>query len=79
MNMDPGTWSARVARAIGAAMAAQQLSSHALARLLDVTEPTALQRLRGEIPFDLVEVEHVAGWLGLAPSELVARADDGSP
>jgi BetR domain-containing protein len=79
MNMDPGTWSARVAAAIGAAMAAQHLSSHALAGFLDVTEPTALQRLRGEIPFDLVEVERVAGWLGLTPSELVARVGDGSP
>ena len=48
----------------------------ALARELGVTGPTVAARLDGQIPFDLVELERVAGWLGLAPSELVARADE---
>ena len=40
-----------------------------------VTEPAVATRLTGETPFDLVEIERVSGWLGLAPSELLARAD----
>lgn len=76
MNMDLGSWSTRVAAAIRAEMAAQRRTSEALARELGVTEPTVAARLDGQIPFDLVELERVAGWLGLAPSELVARADE---
>ena len=76
MNMDPGTWSARVVAAIRAEMASQQRTGAALAHVLGVTEPTVATRLDGEIPFDLVELERVAGWLGLTPSELVARADE---
>ena len=76
MNMDLGSWSARVAAAIRAEMASQRRSGAALARELGVTEPTVAARLDGEIPFDLVELERVAGWLGLTPSELVARADE---
>ena len=76
MNMDLGSWSTRVAAAIRAEMAAQRRTSEALARELGVTEPTVSARLDGQIPFDLVELERVAGWLGLAPSELVARADE---
>jgi transcriptional regulator with XRE-family HTH domain len=76
MNMDLGSWSARVAAAIRAEMASQRRSGAALARELGVAEPTVTARLDGEIPFDLVELERVAGWLGLTPSELVARADE---
>ena len=76
MNMDLGAWSARVAVAIGAERAAQHRTRAALAKVLGVTESTVATRLDGEIPFDLVEIERVAGWLGLSPSELVARADD---
>jgi hypothetical protein len=76
MNMDLGTWSGRVLAAIRAEMASQHRTSTALADVLGVTEPTVATRLDGETTFDLVEIERVAGWLGLSPSELVARADD---
>ena len=76
MNMDLGSWSTRVAAAIRAEMASQRRTSEALARVLGVTEPTVAARLDGQIPFDLVELERVAGWLDLTPSELVARADE---
>ena len=76
MNMDLGSWSTRVAAAIRAEMASQRRTSEALARELGVTEPTVAARLDGQIPFDLVELERVAGWLDLSPSELVARADE---
>ena len=57
-------------------MASQRRTSEALARELGVTEPTVAARLDGQIPFDLLELERVAVWLGLSPSELVARADE---
>jgi hypothetical protein len=75
MNMDPGTWSARVAAVVRAEMASQRVSEADLAHVIGVTEPTAVARLTGRTPFDLVEIERVSGWLGLAPSELLARAD----
>jgi hypothetical protein len=56
-------------------MASQRRSDAALAHVLGVTEPTVVARLTGQTPFDLVEIERVSGWLGLAPSELLARAD----
>ena len=76
MNMDPGTWSARVVAAIRAEMASQQRTGEALAHVLGVTEPTVATRLDGETTFDLVEIERVAAWLSLSPSELLSRADD---
>ena len=76
MNMDPGSWSARVAAAIRAEMASQHHSTEALAELLGVEGTAIAQRLfDGDTPFDLVEVERVAAWFGIAPSELLARAD----
>ena len=76
MNMDPGTWSARVVAVIRAEMASQQRTAESLAAVLGVTQPTAASRLDGETTFDLVEIERVARWLNLSPSELVARADE---
>jgi transcriptional regulator with XRE-family HTH domain len=74
MNMDPGTWSRRVAAVVRAEMAARSRSARDLADLLDVTEPTVAARLEGQTSFDLVEVEQVAAWLGIPLSELLARA-----
>jgi transcriptional regulator with XRE-family HTH domain len=79
MNVDPGTWSERVAAVIRAEVASRPLTVADLAHVLGVAEATAAARLRGETPFDLVEIEQVAAWLGLAPSELLARADERAP
>ncbi len=76
MNMDPGTWSVRVADAIRAEMAAQGRSIGDLAAALEIGRVTASRRVTGATAFDLVELERVAAWLGLTPSALVARADD---
>jgi transcriptional regulator with XRE-family HTH domain len=76
MNMDPDSWSAHVAAAIRTEMASQHHALEALAELLGVAHPTAQRLLDGDTPFDLVEVERVAAWLGIAPSELLARADE---
>src|SRR4051794_24222730 len=75
MNMDPAAWSACVAGAIRAEMAAQLRSPHALADHLGVARPVLRHRLAGRQPFDLVEVEVVAAWLGVRASELLARAE----
>lgn len=77
MNMDPDSWPAQVAAAIRAEMASQHHSTEALAELLGVEGTAVAQRLLdGDTPFDLVEVELVAAWFGIAPSELLARADE---
>lgn len=76
MNMDPGTWSQRVAGAVSAEVAARHRTPAALADLLGCAEAAVAKRLSGETPFDLVEIERVAAWLELAPSELLARADE---
>jgi transcriptional regulator with XRE-family HTH domain len=76
MNMDPGTWSARVAAVVRAEVMSRPFTVADLAQVLGVATATAAARLRGETPFDLVEIERVAAWLGLAPSELLARADE---
>ena len=76
MNMDPGSWSAHVAAAIRNEMDSQHHTAADLAELLGVADEVAQSLLDGDNPFDLVEVERVAAWLGIAPSELLARADE---
>ena len=76
MNMDLGTWSDRVACVVRVEMSSRRRTQTALAELLGVTRSTVAKRLSGEIPFDLVEIERVAAWLDLLPSELLARADE---
>lgn len=78
MNMDLGSWSARVVAVIRDEMASRQRTRHDLADLLVAGEATVAKRLSGETPFDLVEIERVAAWLDLLPSELLARADAGA-
>lgn len=75
MHMDATPLANRVAGAIRAEMAWQKKTGVALAKYLDVAQPTASRRLNGETPFDLVEFEKVADWLGLTPAELLARAE----
>ena len=75
MNMDPDSWPALVAAAIRAEMVSRHHGTEALAELLGVERTAVAQRLLdGDTPFDLVEVERVAAWFGIAPSELLARA-----
>jgi transcriptional regulator with XRE-family HTH domain len=75
MDMDPGTWSARVAAVVRAEMTAQGRTARELAAHLHVSPPTVGIRLRGLKPFDLAELDRVATWLGTTPTELLARAD----
>jgi transcriptional regulator with XRE-family HTH domain len=75
MNVDSPSWASQVAGAIRAEMAWQKRTGVDLAKHLGVAQPTISKRLNGETPFDLDEIERVAEWLGVAPSELIARAD----
>jgi hypothetical protein len=72
--MDPGSWSARVAAVIREEMASQIRTDEDLAGFLGLTEGSLARRLDGAVPFDVVEIERVSAWLGVAPSELLARA-----
>jgi len=64
-----------VADVIRAEMASQTRTDEDLAGCLGLAGSSITRRLDGEVPFDLVEIERVAAWLGVAASELVARAD----
>jgi transcriptional regulator with XRE-family HTH domain len=78
MDMDVDTWANRVAAAVRAEMAWQRRSAVDLAKHLDVASGTVSKRLNGEVAIDLVEIEKIAAWLGLTPSELLGRADRGT-
>lgn len=73
--MDATTWAQRVAAAVRAEMAWQRRTGVELARHLGVAQPTISKRLTGETAFDLRELEEVASWLGVSPTELASRAD----
>jgi transcriptional regulator with XRE-family HTH domain len=75
MNMDPGTWSERVAAQVRAEMKLRRLTVGGLAGILGVARQTASRRLRGETAFDLAELEQIAAWLGMSASELLAQVD----
>ena len=75
MNMDLGAWSARVVAVIRAEMATQDRTAEALADVLGVSVSVVAACLEGQAPFDLVEIERLCAWLGVTPSELLARAD----
>jgi len=75
MNMDPGTWSIRVATTVRAEMVAQGRTTSDLAELLQIAVNSASRRLNGTTAFDLVEIEQIAAWLGTSPSALVLRTD----
>lgn len=57
-------------------MATQIRTDADLADFLGLAEGSVARRLGGEVPFDVVEIERVAAWLGVAPSELLARAHE---
>lgn len=75
MNMDATPLAVRVAGAVRAEMAWQKRTGVDLAKHLHMAQPTISKRLNGETPFDLVEFEKVAIWLGLTPADLISRAD----
>jgi len=75
MNMDAPPLAIRVAGAIRAEMAWQKRTGVELAKHLEMAQPTISKRLNGETPFDLVEFEKVAIWLGMTPADLISMAE----
>lgn len=79
MSMNMETWSQRATAAIRAELAWQGRSEAELADFLDADKRTVAKRLAGASPFDLAEVEKIASWLNVAPSQLLARASVTAP
>lgn len=74
MDMEHQGWAQRATAAVRAELAWQGRDASEVAELLGIDKRTATARLNGGKPLDLAEIEKVAGWLGLRPSELLARA-----
>ncbi|WP_169309959.1 helix-turn-helix domain-containing protein [Aeromicrobium marinum] len=61
-----------VAGEVRAEMARQRKTQAELATILGTTTATAGRRLDGSVPFDVVELCMVAGWLGTSPDRFTA-------
>lgn len=60
-----------VAAEVRAEMARQRKEAAGLADVLEMTRATAQRRLDGSVPFDVVELVLVAGWLGIDATRLM--------
>lgn len=69
----------RVAQEVRAEMARQRVSQTALAALLDTSQAAVSRRLRGQVPFDIIELEVIAARLGVPVAQFVAPLDVQSP
>lgn len=65
----PTTYAAEVAARVRAEMARRKKSSAELGDVLEIARQTAEVRLRGEKPFDLLELARIAIWLGVPISD----------
>lgn len=68
------TLSERVAAAVRAEVARRKISQGRIASVLDTSQATVSRRLAGTTPFDLDELEQVAGLLGLSVADLLKDA-----
>ena len=62
-----------VASEVRGEMARQRKTQQELATTLGVNAHTAGRRIRGEVPFDVVELEVIAAWLDVPVSRLWPR------
>jgi len=60
-----------VASEVRAELARQQKTAGDLAAALNMTAHTAGRRLRGEVPFDVIELAQIGLWLGIDPKRLL--------
>lgn len=60
-----------VASEVRAALARHKKTAGDLATALGTTPHTAGRRLRGDIPFDVIEIAKIADWLGVPTSDLM--------
>lgn len=65
LRMTNHSTAAKVATEVRVQMARQKKTQADLAHRLGMNAHTAGRRVRGEVPFDVVELEAVARWLGV--------------
>ncbi len=70
----PSTLADSVAAEVRAHLGRRQLTGMALANAIGKSEMYVSRRLRGEVAFDLVDVEQAARFLGIAVADLMPAA-----
>lgn len=71
----PSTLADSVAAEVRAHLARRQLTGTALATAIGKSEMYVSRRLRGEVAFDLVDVEQAANFLGIAVADLMPATE----
>lgn len=71
----PSTLADSVAAEVRAQLARRQITGASLANAIGKSEMYVSRRLRGDIAFDLVDVEQVARFLGIAIVDLLPAAE----
>lgn len=74
----PGSLQAVVAGEIRAWMGRRNVNQTALAQALGVSQSQISKRLKGTVPFDIVELEKVARFLGVSVAGLVGAPEGGT-
>lgn len=71
----PSTLADSVAAEVRAHLARRQLTATALANAIGKSEMYVSRRIRGEVAFDLVDIEQVARFLSIAVADLLPAAE----
>lgn len=71
----PADFASDVAAEIRAELARRNVPAHALANAVGMSKQTMSRRMTCAAPFDLAEIEAIARFFGMTPSELIARAE----
>lgn len=64
-----------VASEVRAELARQKKTAGNLAAVLSMTPHTAGRRLRGDVPFDVIELAQIGLWLGVDPRRFIPSRD----
>lgn len=75
MTNTPHPLRARVAAEVRAELARQGKVPADVGEVLGLSRPTVTNRLRGDSPFDLDELETLAAWLGVTPETFIPRRE----
>jgi transcriptional regulator with XRE-family HTH domain len=67
----PSTLAGSVAAEVRAQLARRQFTGAALATAINKSEMYVSRRLRGDVAFDLIDLEQIAEFLGLKVAELL--------
>jgi transcriptional regulator with XRE-family HTH domain len=72
---EPSTLAGRVAAEVRAHLARRQFTGAGLAAALGKSEMYVSRRLRGDVPFDLIDIEQAAQYLGVAVADLLPATE----